>query len=259
MSEENVEAVRALYAAMNVQDVGAAAEILHPDVEWISDPRVGDGPVRGREEVVEFFTERASMFGEIEVEVERLWDAGDRVLAFLRIAGSGSASGAEFEIRIAHLWTLAGGKVVSGRGFGNRDEALEAAGVSAANAETVRRAIGLWGRRDFDALAKLAHPEFVLDLSRNLDAAVYSGVDGLRDWTEHVGETWDDFRFRTGELTEVGEHVVTEVEMSGKGRGSGAETRMTVFQIWRFRDGKIVRVVGGLRDRAAAIEAAAAE
>jgi uncharacterized protein len=129
MSPGNVDVIRRLYAAISAVDASAAVEFVDPNVEWISDGRVGVGPIRGRESVLEFFADRASMFGEFEVEVEELLERGDRVLAFLRLSGSGAASGAGFEIRIAHLWTLRDGMVVRGEGFGNRDEALEAAGL----------------------------------------------------------------------------------------------------------------------------------
>jgi ketosteroid isomerase-like protein len=57
MSQENVEIVRQLYSAMNARDVEAFAELADPDVEWIPDSRVGQGPVRGRENIVRFFME----------------------------------------------------------------------------------------------------------------------------------------------------------------------------------------------------------
>jgi ketosteroid isomerase-like protein len=130
MSQENVEAVHDAYAAMNTRDLRRVNELLDTDAEWISDRRVGVRPIRGREKVIEFFTDTVSVFGEIDFEIEQVWDRDDQVLVFLRVAGSGSASGAGFEIRIAHLWTLRNGKAVRGQGFGDRAEALEAAGLS---------------------------------------------------------------------------------------------------------------------------------
>ena len=130
MSEENVEIVRRLYKAMDARDVEAAAELAHPDAEWIPDSRVGQGPIRGRENIIQFFTDRAEMFDEFRTEAERFWETDDRVLAFVRVTGSGGASGATFDIRIGHLWTVRDGVVVRGEGYGNRDEALEAAGLS---------------------------------------------------------------------------------------------------------------------------------
>jgi ketosteroid isomerase-like protein len=129
MSQENVEIVRRLYQAMDERDPEAVAELAHPDAEWIPDRRVGEGPIRGRENIIRFFTDRAEMFGEFRTETERFWDKEDRVLVFLHVTGSGQASGAGFEIRIAHLWTVHDGVVVRGEGYGDRSEALKAAGL----------------------------------------------------------------------------------------------------------------------------------
>ena len=80
--------------------------------------------------MIRFFTERADMFGEIHTEVERLEAVDDTVLAFIRVSGRGEASGAGFDIRIGHLWTLRDGVVVRGEGYGDRGAALEAAGLN---------------------------------------------------------------------------------------------------------------------------------
>lgn len=130
MSQKNAEVIRRLYQAMDTRDTEAVADLAHPDVEWIPDERVGEGPVRGLENVMRFFSDRAEMFEDLRTETERLWEADDQVLAFVRVTGLGTGSGAKFDIRIAHLWTLSDGLVVRGEGYGDRDEALEAAGVT---------------------------------------------------------------------------------------------------------------------------------
>ena len=129
MSEENVEIVRRGYEELD-RTGNPDPSLLDPEIEWIHDPRVGESPIRGREKLIDYFDDMASMFSEMDFEVERAWDRDDQVLAFVRVAGSGSASGAGFEIRIAHLWTLLDGKAVRCQAFGNRDEGLEAAGLS---------------------------------------------------------------------------------------------------------------------------------
>ena len=130
MSEENVEVINRLYRAMDDQDAVAFGDIASPDIEWVPDWRVGEGPVRGREQVIRFFWTRAEVFEELRTEPERVWDLGDRVLVFVRHTGTGASSGAGFDIRIAHLWALSDGVVVRGEGYADRDEALEAAGLS---------------------------------------------------------------------------------------------------------------------------------
>jgi len=129
MTEGNLEVVRRLYEAMAARDLEASARLTHPDAVWVPDTRVGQEPVRGRENVIRFFTDRADMFGEIHTEVERLEAVDDTVLAFIRVRGRGEASGAGFDIRIGHLWTLRDGVVVRGEGYGDRGAALEAAGL----------------------------------------------------------------------------------------------------------------------------------
>ena len=129
MSQQHVEIVRRLYRALNARDSVRAAELTHPDIEWIPDSRVGEGPVRGRDNVARFFVDRTAMFEKLQTEVERCWDKDDQVLAFVRIRGRGRASGADVDIRIAHPWTLRDGLVERGEGYGDRREALEAAGV----------------------------------------------------------------------------------------------------------------------------------
>ena len=129
MSQENVEIVRRLYEAMNARDLDLIRELGSPDVEWVPDPiRVADKPVRGLEGVIRFFTDRAEVFSELRTEPEGFRETDDKVVVFLHVTGKGEASGAEFDIRAAHLWTLKDGVVVRREGFGDRAEALEAAG-----------------------------------------------------------------------------------------------------------------------------------
>src|SRR5262245_52724715 len=130
MSEGNVEVVRALYEAMNERDVERSTALTHPDVEWISDPRLGMSPRVGREAVLGFFLDQAEMFDDVRIEVERLADSGDKVLALIRVTGQGTSSGAAVDISIGHVWTVRDGVVVRGEGYGDRDEAARAAGLS---------------------------------------------------------------------------------------------------------------------------------
>ena len=54
---------------------------------------------------------------------------GDQVLALIRVRGRGRASGVEFDIRAATLWTFRGGRLIRGQVFPEREKALEAAGL----------------------------------------------------------------------------------------------------------------------------------
>jgi ketosteroid isomerase-like protein len=73
-----------------------------------------------------------------------------------------------------------------------------------------------------------------------------------------VDEVWEDFRVVPTELLEAGDKVVTAVTIHGKGKGSGVDVTMQVFNVWTLRESKVVRIVGAYRDRAEALEAAGA-
>jgi ketosteroid isomerase-like protein len=128
--------------------------------------------------------------------------------------------------------------------------------MSQENVEIVRRCQEFWARRDFSPITELLDPDMVIDLSRNVfNPDVYRGYDGLRHFVDAIDEMWDEFEVETKELLDAGDQVVSAVRVSAIGR-DGVEVDMQVFQIWTLRDGKVVRVTGGYRDRAEALEAA---
>jgi ketosteroid isomerase-like protein len=129
--------------------------------------------------------------------------------------------------------------------------------MSQENVEIVRRCTEYWANRDLSAITEILDTNAVLDLSRNVfNPDVYRGVEGFRRWVENVDEVWERLETELEEIIDGDDHVVSEVRMSGRGRGSGVEVDMRVFQVWRFREGKVVRLTGGYRDRAEALEAA---
>ena len=56
MSAENIECIVRLYRAMNDRDSEAITDLVHPAAEWVPDARVGEGPVRGLDNIVRFFS-----------------------------------------------------------------------------------------------------------------------------------------------------------------------------------------------------------
>jgi ketosteroid isomerase-like protein len=129
--------------------------------------------------------------------------------------------------------------------------------MSQENVEVVRRAYEFWAKRDYSFIREIAHPEGTIDLSRNqLNPGVYRGYDGFLRWVTEVEEIWDKFVIVPEEFVDSGEHVFVGIQMSGKGKGSGIDVGMRVFNVWTFRNGKVWRITGGYRDRAEALEAA---
>ena len=119
----------------------------------------------------------------------------------------------------------------------------------------VRRCMELWAEREFERIPEFFDPEVVIDLSRNVfNPDVYHGYDGVERFLQGVEETWESFDVEIDQAIDEGDTVVTASRISGKGRGSGVQTEMRIFEVWTLRAGRIVSVVGGYRDRAAALE-----
>ena len=128
--------------------------------------------------------------------------------------------------------------------------------MSQENVEIVRRSFEFWKSRDLSELSDLTHPDFVLDLSRNIfNPDIYRGTDGIRLFFERVDEMWDELEVNAEEVIEGDDRAVVASRLAGVGR-DGVEATMLVFQVWEFREGKVVRLTSGFRERADALEAA---
>jgi ketosteroid isomerase-like protein len=132
MSSENVEIVRRAYEAFNSNDPEAAIALLDPEVEWTLPAHFPDAETwRGRERVVEGLTTMAASWESLNLDVQELIDAGDRVVALVHIQGRAAVTGLDLAGRgvDGHVWTLRGGRVTAVRMYGGTDEALRAVGL----------------------------------------------------------------------------------------------------------------------------------
>jgi uncharacterized protein len=129
--------------------------------------------------------------------------------------------------------------------------------MSQENVEIVRRCSEFFRSRDLSYLAQVVDPDLVFDVSRNVfNPGVHRGLDGFRRFIEQVDEMRETFDLEIEELVDGGDRVVTGVRIAGRGRGSGIEVEMHVFNVWMLRDGKVLRYEGGYRERSEALQAA---
>jgi ketosteroid isomerase-like protein len=85
--------------------------------------------------------------------------------------------------------------------------------------------------------------------------AVYRGHEGVRDFLRDVWQALDDTHFEFREIREIGDRVVAIGHFRGRGKASGAETKMPFAYVGDFKDGKAIQVRGYL-DPNEALEAA---
>jgi ketosteroid isomerase-like protein len=135
MSRENVEFVREAYAAFNRGGPEALigkywADDFVWDVTEMGFP--GPGVYRAPDEVRAFFDEWFEVFGfdEWHIEVERLIEHGEQVVAFVRQRGRASASATPAEMEMTQICSLRDDKVFRVQVYLDRQQALEAVGLS---------------------------------------------------------------------------------------------------------------------------------
>jgi|SRR5215211_4627926 len=126
MSQENVDQVRAAFAAYNRGDLDAMIERFHPEVEFTT---LLLGNHRGKEAIRRLFEENRATLPGHRLEPEEVIDAGDRVIAVVRIGGAGRVSQIATEDRIAFLFTIKDGLTIRQQTLRNKKDALEAAGL----------------------------------------------------------------------------------------------------------------------------------
>lgn len=139
MSQENLELVRNLYEIADGNLFGATPDeldrafrdYLHEQLEIHLPPDYPEGePVfRGREGIAELTAMLRDTWGEWWFDPERFLDAGDRVVAFVRIHAEGGASGVPIEFETTHVWTVRSGRATSLHAYRDRTQALEVAGL----------------------------------------------------------------------------------------------------------------------------------
>jgi ketosteroid isomerase-like protein len=133
MSQENVEVVVAQAAAINRGDLDAWLEHWADDIDHRAAKGGPDdhGPIHGKDALRAYAQDWLDTFAEFRSEPIELIDAGEEeVIAVTRVSGRAKLSGVKTDLTYAALYTIRDGKIVRGREYWTRDEALEAAGLS---------------------------------------------------------------------------------------------------------------------------------
>jgi ketosteroid isomerase-like protein len=127
----NIARVRDFVDAFNRRDMESALVDYDPDVElheWPTAP--GARTYIGSAELLKAVETWFEVWEWMQVEIEDIFESGDRVLVFFHQRAKGSGSEAEVEIRTFNVFTFRDGKVTRIQLFTERDPALEAAGLT---------------------------------------------------------------------------------------------------------------------------------
>jgi ketosteroid isomerase-like protein len=113
---ENITVINRIYGAFGQRDFAAVLEHFEPTIECIAavnSPLSDRSPYRGLDEVREgVFMRIAAGFDRLTVKVDEIFSTGDKVVALGFYDGVYKANGKRFQAQVAHIWTLADGKVI---------------------------------------------------------------------------------------------------------------------------------------------------
>jgi ketosteroid isomerase-like protein len=110
--------------------------------------------------------------------------------------------------------------------------------VARDDVEVVRTIYQRWQKGD--PAADLFDPEIEWS-TPHPDASAIRGRGEVVAFLRRYAGTFDDYRMELEEVRDLGDHrVVVRFSESGRGKGSGAETRLSATGVWTVRDGRAV-------------------
>jgi ketosteroid isomerase-like protein len=125
------------YDAANRADWAGVFNDVDPNFELKAPDRMmAAGTYRGSAAVRQFFEDLMEPFEDVQVQPEKFFDSGDRIVVFISLRARPAGSNAVMEIRIGHLWTMRDGKMLQLEIFPERQKALEAVAMSEQDALT---------------------------------------------------------------------------------------------------------------------------
>jgi ketosteroid isomerase-like protein len=137
MSQENVESIRAVYERFSEGDFRASVDLLDPHVVLVLNPEFAPsiftaahaGALYGIEAIAAYTRDLLEAWRHYTMEAEEIVAAGDGVLVGVCHRGVGRSSGVPTDDGYYTLWSFRGRKVIRIESFGERADALEAAGL----------------------------------------------------------------------------------------------------------------------------------
>ena len=135
--------------------------------------------------------------------------------------------------------------------------------MSQENVEIVRRLLGMFARREHEAVFAYYAPEIEWDATNTRDvgiddlADVYHGHQGVRTYWRRWLQAWRDLEFEVEDVRDGGDDVVALIRNQRQwGRRSGIAVDMPPYGlVFTIRDGKVVRW-RNFTDQRSALEAA---
>ena len=130
MSQENVKIVRRFYDAYLRGDLESSLADVDPEIEVYDHDIPESGEYRGFDGLLRWQADWESSWESWRWDPEEFIEAGERVVAVLRVHARGRQIGIDIERVDGAVWTFRDGECVRLDYYGSTGQALEAAGLS---------------------------------------------------------------------------------------------------------------------------------
>jgi uncharacterized protein len=131
-SHESIELVESAFDAWNRGELDAFAAHLAEDVAWLEvsgRPEGGDAERFGRDRLRQSLESLFEAWESYRLEVERIHDVGDRVVAIVREVARGRSSGVQIDGRWGYVITVRERQIVRIHAYRDAGQAFQAVGV----------------------------------------------------------------------------------------------------------------------------------
>jgi uncharacterized protein len=129
---DNLALVESAFDAWNRGDIDRFADHVAEDIAWLEvsgRPEGGFSERFGRDRMRRSLESLFDAWESYHIEVERIEEVGERVLAIVREVARGRASGMEIDGRWGYLVTVEDGRIVRIEAYRDAAQALQLAGL----------------------------------------------------------------------------------------------------------------------------------
>jgi ketosteroid isomerase-like protein len=106
--------------------------------------------------------------------------------------------------------------------------------------DRMRRTVEALNERDFDFFRRTQDPDGEFRaLTAAAEGRVYHGPDRVEQFVRDFDDVFDDAHWELLRVIEVGDRVVVETRVSGRGRGSGIPMDARRGTVFTYRGGRI--------------------
>jgi ketosteroid isomerase-like protein len=137
VSADEVACVDRFFAAFSADDVEGALSELHPDAEL--EPmraQLEDITYRGHDGYRRLVDDLSEDWSSMQVEIEEHLDGEECLVILARLQVQGRASGVDVDIPMGWVWRFRDGRIVYGKAYSERADALAVAGLEASAGTT---------------------------------------------------------------------------------------------------------------------------